>query len=828
MTGGYVGQVLKVDLSERETWVEELDWDLVADYVGGRGLAAKVIYDALRPGADPLSPDNVLILATGPLTGTQAPACGRSVLAAKSPLTMTVFDSNSGGLIGPELKRAGFDAVVIMGKSDGPVYLFVSDGEAEIKPAEHVWGKTTSETIRALKEEVGDAKARVACIGPAGENLVLLANVICEPHRAFGRGGLGAVMGSKLLKAIVVRGRRRVEVANPHAFKKICREVREVLARNPITGDLLGRYGTGCLTTPVNKAGILPTRNFRQGFFEEAEELTGEKVVNVLKARRRACYGCPIGCARVLVEGGREVGAPEYETMWAFGPQCGISDLRAVAKANELCNELGLDTISLGNAIGFLMECYERGLISSRETGGMELRWGRADLLPRLVELAAKKEGVGALLALGVRKMSERIEGSEGFAMHVRGLELPAYDPRGAKGMGLAYATSNRGGCHLRAYMVMSEVLSMPRYLDPVKVEGKAELVKKLQDVFAVLDSMVMCKFTSFALFETLDYEPKWYARLLTTATGFYFDEEEFLRAGERIFNLERLFNIREGLGGKHDKLPARLLEEPMPFGPAEGHVVELEPMLKEYYAVRLWDPLGRPTDRLLMKLGIIREPRWPKLQVALDLRDLREALRIAELAYRAGVDWIEAGTPLIKSVGMEAVRELRRRLPGATIIADLKTLDTGWLETELAAQAGADIVAISGLAHDNTIRDAVGCARKYGVRVMVDLLQVPDPFKRAKELEALGVDYICAHTGIDVQRDRAEEIDRKVSALSRLASSLKVPLAAAGGIRADTARKVVEAGVKIVIVGGAITRAADPMKAAALILKAIRAGGRA
>ncbi len=824
MANGYVGRLLKVDLSGHEIWVEELDWDIAADYVGGRGLGARLLLDELKPGTDPLGPDNVLIFSTGPLTGTIAPACGRSVLSAKSPLTGTVFDSNSGGLIGPELKMAGYDAVVIYGRSDEPVYLAIRGEEAELRPAERIWGSTTSEAIEAIKSELGDRRARVACIGPAGEAGVLIANVICEPHRAFGRGGLGAVMGSKRLKAIAIRGARRgpVEVANPHAFRKVCRQVVEVLERNPLTGDLLGRYGTGCLMTPVNKAGILPTRNFRTGFFEEAEAITGEVLVRALGAKRRACFGCPIGCGRVLVRGKREVGAPEYETAWAFGAQCGICDMEAIARANELCNELGIDTISLGNAIGFLMECYERGLITDRETGGLKLEWGRAELLPKLVELTARREGVGALLSLGVKRMSERIPGSEPLAMHVKGLELPAYDPRGAKGMGLAYATSNRGGCHLRAYLVMSEILSMPRYLDPTKEEGKPELVKRLQDIFAVLDSMVMCKFTSLALFETLEYEPKWYARLLTTATGFYFDEEEFLRAGERIYNIERFFNVREGIDGAYDTLPARLLEEPMPSGPAEGHVVELRPMLERYYALRLWDVRGRPTDRVLMRLGIIREPRWPKLQVALDLRDLGEALRIAELAFRGGADWIEAGTPLIKSAGMEAVRALRRRLPGATIIADLKTLDTGWLETELAAQAGADIVAISGLAHDNTIRDAVGCARKYGVKIMADLLQVPDPLRRAKELEALGVDYICAHTGIDVQRDRAEEIDRKVAVLSELAGALRVPLAAAGGIRADTAHKVVQAGVKIVIVGGAITRAADPRRATELILKAM------
>ena len=293
MANGYVGKVLKVDLTSQEIWVEELDWDLAADYVGGRGFGARLLFEELKPKADPLGPENLLILATGPLTGTRAPACGRSVLSSKSPLTGTVFDSNSGGLIGPELKRAGLDMIVISGRSEEPVYLFVSDGRAELRPAGHLWGRTTSEAISAIKEEVGK-RARVACIGPAGERCVLLANVICEPHRAFGRGGLGAVMGSKRLKAIAIKGSRPVEVANPHAFKRVCRKIKEILAGNPITGDLLGRYGTGCLTTPVNKAGILPTRNFRVGFFEEAERMTGEVLVKELGAERRACYGCPM------------------------------------------------------------------------------------------------------------------------------------------------------------------------------------------------------------------------------------------------------------------------------------------------------------------------------------------------------------------------------------------------------------------------------------------------------------------------------------------------------------------------------------------------------
>ena len=392
--------------------------------------------------------------------------------------------------------------------------------------------------------------------------------------------------------------------------------------------------------------------------------------------------------------------------------------------------------------------------------------------------------------------------------------------------MGLAYATSNRGGCHLRAYMVMSEILSLPRYLDPLKYEGKAELVKLMQDIYAVLDSMILCKFTSLALFKTLKYEPEIYARLLTTATGFFFDDKEFCEVGERIYNLERLFNIREGFSSADDTLPKRLLSEPIPDGPAKGGVLDLKKMLSEYYSLRGWDINGNPADYKLLALGIISKPRWPKLQVALDLRDLDDALRIAEAAYRGGAEFLEAGTPLIKSVGMECVRELKKRFPNATVVADLKTLDVGWMETEIAAQAGADIVGISGLSNDNTIKDAVGCARKYGIEIMCDLIEVKNPVKRAKEIEKLGADYICLHSGIDAQRDREQEVDRKLDTLRKIANNVKIPVAVAGGIRADTAAKVVKAGAKIVIVGGAITRASDPREAAALIKRVIETVG--
>jgi len=821
-----MGRILHVNLSTGEIVEEELNWDIAGDYIGGRGYSAKLLYDNLKPRIDPLSPDNILIVSTGPLTGTNVPTSGRFCIASKSPLTGTIFDSQCGGTFGWAMKRSGFDLFIIKGRSEKPVYLYVKDGKAELRSAEHLTSKLTSEVEDILKSELSE-NVRVLSIGPAGENLVRIASIISDKHRAAGRGGLGAVMGSKNLKAIAVEGKRRIEVANPKALAREVKKVQEILRRNALTGGSLTRYGTGCLVNVVNKFGVFPTMNFNHGYFEHAENISGETLRERLLVKSEGCYACPIRCGRIIrlskgIYKGELAGGPEYETLWSLGAQCGLSDLEEIAVANDLCNRYGIDTISFGNALGYLIEAHEKGLVDDKVLGDVKLDWGRVNL-SRLVMLTALKEGIGEHIAEGVRRMSEKFGGEE-FAMHVKGLELPAYDPRGAKGMGLAYATSNRGGCHLRAYMVMSEILSLPQYLDPLKYEGKPELVKLMQDVYAVLDSMIVCKFTSFALFRSMRYEPGPYARLLTTATGFFFDDEEFRKAGERIYNLERLFNVREGFSRIDDTLPKRLLSEPIPDGPAKGGILDLNMMLEEYYVLRGWDVNGVPTDYKLLSLGIITKPRWPKLQVALDLRDLDEALRIAEAAYRGGAEFLEAGTPLIKSVGIRCVSELKKRFPNAVVVADLKTLDVGWMETEIAAQAGADIVGISGLSNDNTIRDAVGCARKYGVKIMCDLIEVKDPLRRAKELEKLGVDFICLHSGIDAQRDREQVIDRKVETIKKIVESVDIPVAVAGGIRADTAAKVVKAGAKIIIVGGAITRASDPKEAASIIKRVIEA----
>ena len=825
---GFIGRVLRVDLDEGKLSVEDLDHDRALDFIGGRGYAAKLLYDELKPGVDPLSPANKLVFATGPLTGTEAPTSGRFCLSSKSPLTNTVFDAQSGGFFGPALKRAGFDLILVEGASDRPVYLEVKDGEAKLHDASELWGRLTSEVDAFLREK--HPGSRVACIGPAGENLVRMACVVNDRHRAAGRGGLGAVMGSKRLKAVVASGRHEIKVANPHAFKREVERARQVLKGHPLTGDGLGRYGTAILVHLVNKVGALPVRNFQSSYFPDAELVSGEYMKERVVVGRRACYACPIACGRVTKltsppYGPLETEGPEFETIWAFGPNCGVSDIEAVAYLGDLCNKLGLDTISMGATVALAIELAQRGLLKPEE--GLELRWGDPELVIKLVEETAWRRGLGNLLAEGSARLASMVGGgAEELAMHVKGLELPAYDPRAAKGMALAYATSNRGGCHLRAYVVMSELFSLPRYVDPSSYEGKAELVKRLQDIYAVVDSLILCKFTSLAFFTTLNYEPTLYSRLLATATGMYVDDEELLRIGERIFNVERLFNLREGFTRSDDKLPARLLKEPLPDGPSRGQVVDLERLLDEYYMARGWDYLGRPSEKKLASLGLPLLHAGPRLQVAIDERYLDDALRIAERAYRGGAQILEVGTPLIKNEGLRAVREFRRRFPGAVVVADLKTMDTGWLEVELAAEAGADVVCVLGVSDDYTISDAVGAGRKYGVKVMCDLINVSDPVARAKEVERLGVDYVCIHTGISAQM-REREVDQRLSEVRRVVESVKIPVAVAGGVRLEMIPKLVQAGCGIIIVGGAITKASDPAQATRSMLRAIEEAWR-
>lgn len=801
----FANTILRIDLKSRKIEKESLNLEIVQQYLGGRGYAVKILYDELEPGIDPLGSENKIVLMTGPMTGTISPTTSRWVMVFKSPLTVkTLNDTHCGGKLGIELKKAGYDGIILENVSDTPVYLLINNNEVSVQDASFLWGKTIPETEIILQNQ--HEGYSIAAIGPAGESLVRYA-CVRNGTRTAGRGGIGAVWGSKKLKAIVVQGSKKITTVNDYAFRKINKKFTNVLKGHPITGTGMKLYGTLILANFVNKHGALPVKNFNTGIFKDIRNIAGETIRDHL-LKVEPCRGCTIGCGRLISYQDEETIGPEFETVWAFGPNCGISSFETIITANNLCNQYGLDTISTGNVIGWYMECGEKNIID----GGP--KFGDEKSLLNLIEKIAYRKDEGNYLAEGVQNAAIKIgKGSENFACHVKGLEMPAYDPRGIRGMALSYATSNSGGTHLKGYTVIQEVLSLPHFVDPFTNDGKAELVKVMQDVFAVLDSAEWCKFTSMAVFSTLNCEVDLYAKLLTTATGFYIDENVLKKIGERIYNLERMFLIREGLTKENDTLPPRFLDEPMPEGPGKGHVVELDELLSEYYHVRGWNELGIPSDKKLEELSIQPFQVSAKLQVALDLRDLDEAIKIAHKSAKGGVDWIEAGTPLIKSAGMKVVTKLRNLFPHKVIVADLKTMDTGFLETEMAALAGADVVCILGIAPDSTIKDAIGAGKKFGVKIFADLIGVSDPVERAKQLEQLGVDIIGFHIGIDQQlRSGFDKIP--FPTLKRLKETVKVTIAVAGGLKAETIPQAIESGADILIVGSAITRSVDPQKA--------------
>ncbi len=601
MPGTYAGRLLRVNLSSGQIKKEEIPEEIMRKYIGGRGLGTYFLNKLLDPKTDSLAPENVLIFATGPLTGTPAPTGGRYMVLCKGPLTNLVACSNSGGQFGAELKAAGYDLLIFEGRSPEPSYLFIKDDEVVLKPASHLWGLETYETTDRLQEECGDKNVKVACIGPAGENLVRFACVMNEKHRAAGRSGVGAVMGSKNLKAIAVRGSNRPHAPDHDVFMNFIRQKLETLKDNPVTGEGLPKLGTKVLDNIINEHGAYPTRNFQTGVFEGTSEVSGEALVEkgYLK-KNRGCYACPIHCGRVteLPTGSKGEG-PEYESGWAMGACMGIKDLIAITEANFLCNRLGMDTISCGVTLACAMELYEKGHLPKEDlNSGPEPTFGSSEALLYYVSAIAYRKGLGDKLAEGSLRLATNY-GHPELSMSVKGQELPAYDPRGVQGQGLAYATSNRGGCHVRAYLISPEVLGIPEKLDPQSVEGKAQWVKIFQDLTAVIDSCGLCLFTSFAL-GVEDYRD-----LLSAATGFDYSVEEMFTCGERIWNLERLFNFRAGLTPEMDTLPERLLKEPMPEGPQKGNVVRLSEMLPEYYRLRGWDQDGKPTPEKLDSLEL-------------------------------------------------------------------------------------------------------------------------------------------------------------------------------------------------------------------------------
>ena len=587
---GWMNKIIKIDISNGKQEIVKISDEIRRKYLGGRGLGVKLYFDMCATDIDPFSAENALIFLTGPVTGL-IPTAGRYQVISRSPQTGTICDASSGGVFGNQLKKTGLDGFIVIGKAEKPVYLLITDDGIEIKDASHLWGKNTHETRDALQDEYS-SKASVASIGPAGENQVIYSAIMNDKDRAAGRGGMGAVMGSKNLKAIVALGTKEIPVADSDGLKELLTKIDRLIDKHPVTGKSLNLLGTSVLVNVINAHGMLPTENFQRGVFNDAEGISGEKITEVLLQKRSACFHCPIACGRTTKTANKEGEGPEYETVWAFGAQLGINDLTKITEANYLCNELGLDTITTGSTIGCAMELYEK------EAFPHELKWGNADILEKLVQDIAYKRGIGGELALGSKRLAEKY-GRPELAMQVKGLELPAYDPRGVQGQALAFATSNRGGCHMRAYAIAPEILGSPMNIDRYSAEGKAEIVALLQDVSAVVDSMVLCRFLQFAMSIST------FREMINVITGWDYTDEELLEVGKRIYTLERDFNSKAGFTRKDDMLPIRFLEEELEEGSSRNRVVQLDKMLDEYYVVRGWDENGIPTEETKRKLGI-------------------------------------------------------------------------------------------------------------------------------------------------------------------------------------------------------------------------------
>jgi len=604
--GGYIGKILEVNLSPLKIRERELDLTGAKSFLGGSGLACWLIYHLVSKETDPLSPQNPLIFMTGPLTGTAAPSCGRYVVCAKSPLTNIWGESNAGGYFGPKLKFAGYDGIIFTGKTDTPIYLAILNGKAEIKDARHLWGKNVYETQRLIAEEIGDRRVSIACIGPAGEKGVLYASVMNDGGRAAGRTGMGAVMGAKNLKAIAVMGWGKIPLAQEQDFKQVAKEAHKIV-KGDLSTKTLHEWGTGGYVTLGQELGDMPNKYFTQGFFETGG-INGVKMAETILTKRYRCYGCPIGCGRVIkVDSGKyaspETEGPEYETLAAFGSLILNDDLEAVAYANYLCNLYGLDTISCGSTIAFAIYLYEMGVITPKESQGMKLRWGDMDTVIKLIELIAQRKGLGNILAGGVKRLSRRY-GMERQAAEVKGLEIPFHDPRAFFGMAVCYATSPRGACHLQGDIYEVDMgIEIPELGiipdDRFNNKGKAIIAARIQDWRAVYNSLIMCHFCNLS--------PQMIIGLLTSATGWRFTIDELQRLGERIFNLKRAFNNKLGIKRKDDYLPPIILQ-PLNEGGTEGKIPDIHKQLREYYKHRGWDwRTGKPVKGKLKELGLLQ-----------------------------------------------------------------------------------------------------------------------------------------------------------------------------------------------------------------------------
>jgi len=603
----------RIDLSRKKILRQSLDKALVARFVGGRGINSAILYEEVSAGIDPYSPENRIIFGTGPLTGTLSPGSGRYTVTSKSPLTGIHGDSNAGGFWGPELRFAGYDHLVIQGRAEKPVYLWINDGTIEIRDASHIWGKTTWETELMIKEELEDPDIQVASIGPAGENLVRYACIINNLWRAAGRTGMGAVMGSKNLKAIAVRGTKEVSVEKPDELMEYVRELNNLILKDPAY-RLWSKYGTPGLINPANMLGILVSENDRRSTFADADKISGETFCEKYAVRSNACFNCPMHCGHFYVVDSENIisgGGPQFAALANLGSRCNNSDLESILRMNTMCNQQGLDVCSAGVALSFSMECFERGIITCYDTDGLELDWGNSQSMITVLEKISCREGFGDLLAEGAWRASQIIgKNSQKYAMTIKGADSPDYDPRALKGWGLAYAVSTRGGDHLRALPALEllnapeeyKKLELPAIGDRFSYDKKAVMVKWHEDVRAIADSLEICKF----LTRTTLLSPEYLVNLLRLVTGITMTSDQLLRAGERTINIERMFCVREGISRQHDTLPERYKKEPLPDGPGKGETINIEKMLDEYYTERGWDlKTGIPTIKKLNEIGL-------------------------------------------------------------------------------------------------------------------------------------------------------------------------------------------------------------------------------
>jgi len=606
---GYAGKILRIDLTTGKSSTRQIDEKYARKYLGGQGFAVELVYHGVPKGTGALEPKNVLAMAGGTFDGYPVPTGGKTIFAGKSPATGTLAESVMGGSIGAELRHAGYDALEIAGKADEPSYIFIADERVEINDAKDLWGKDTRVVPEALKKRHGwDVK--VACIGVAGEKLSRIACIDCDDRQA-GRGGLGAVMGSKNLKAIVIRGTKDLVPAEPEKLLEIALRYQKIMEAAPSFIEDT-KYGTGEFLGWVNKEkGVFPTRNWQEGVFNEREKIDPYYWATRYVTKNKACFACTKPCGKLFeVKSGKFKGVAidgiEYETLYSLGGACGNADVESVARANELCDLLGMDTISAGVTVGFAMELLQRGVISEKDAG-MRLTWDNAsDAVPRMIEMMGNRNGFGDVLADGVKEAAKKIgKGAERYAVHTKGMEPPAYDVRAMKGHGLSFMTSTRGACHLRAGFYAPELVGkFWRWegIDRFSPVGKGAMVATMENFMCVYDSVGLCKFSrGFFLIDKL-------REVIEAVTGVKFTEEELLKIGERIHNMKGDFNAREGITRKDWLLPPRITEDPIPEGPSKGHKIstaEMNQMLDDYMAARKWSKEGVPSPEKLRELDI-------------------------------------------------------------------------------------------------------------------------------------------------------------------------------------------------------------------------------